>query len=106
MTGVGLLTFDEDLRDYLPARHRTGHLRHLMLALEKPAANPRAAMMQRGGRCQPASWRSREALGVPAEGNPPERAPAIRHAGHRKAGQALWPCRLGYVQGIQERETA
>src|SRR5712691_3536799 len=35
---VGLLTFDEGLRDYLPARHRTGHLRHLMLALEKPAA--------------------------------------------------------------------
>src|SRR6059036_479723 len=36
--GVGLLTFDEQIRDYLPARHRTGHLRHLMLALEKPAA--------------------------------------------------------------------
>lgn len=35
---VGLLTFDEQLREYLPARHRTGHLRHLMLALEKPAA--------------------------------------------------------------------
>ena len=34
---VGLLTFDEGIRDYLPARHRTGHLRHLMLALEKPA---------------------------------------------------------------------
>jgi len=34
---VGLLTFDEAIRDYLPARHRTGHLRHLMLALEKPA---------------------------------------------------------------------
>src|SRR5215471_14218143 len=34
---VGLLTFDEQLRDYLPARHRTGHLRHLMLALERPA---------------------------------------------------------------------
>ncbi|MBI3877063.1 MAG: DUF58 domain-containing protein [Verrucomicrobia bacterium] len=34
---VGLLTFDESVRDYLPARHRTGHLRHLMLALEKPA---------------------------------------------------------------------
>jgi uncharacterized protein (DUF58 family) len=34
---VGLLTFDEELRDYLPARHRAGHLRHLMLALEKPA---------------------------------------------------------------------
>jgi uncharacterized protein (DUF58 family) len=34
---VGLLTFDEDVRDYLPARHRAGHLRHLMLALEKPA---------------------------------------------------------------------
>ncbi len=35
---VGLLTFDEQIRDYLPARHRTGHLRQLMLALEKPAS--------------------------------------------------------------------
>jgi uncharacterized protein (DUF58 family) len=35
---VGLLTFDEQIREYLPARHRTGHLRHLMLALEQPAA--------------------------------------------------------------------
>jgi uncharacterized protein (DUF58 family) len=34
---VGLLSFDEQLRDYLPARHRPGHLRHLMLALEQPA---------------------------------------------------------------------
>src|SRR5215469_8242861 len=34
---VGLLTFDQEIREYLPARHRTGHLRHLMLALEKPA---------------------------------------------------------------------
>jgi len=34
---VGLLTFDEHIREYLPARNRTGHLRHLMLALEKPA---------------------------------------------------------------------
>jgi uncharacterized protein (DUF58 family) len=34
---VGLLTFDEQIREYLPARHRTGHLRHLMLSLEKPA---------------------------------------------------------------------
>ncbi|MBI4622856.1 MAG: DUF58 domain-containing protein [Verrucomicrobia bacterium] len=34
---VGLLTFDEQVRDYLPARHRKGHLRHLMLALEQPA---------------------------------------------------------------------
>lgn len=33
---VGVLTFDDKIRDYLPARHRTGHLRHLMLALEKP----------------------------------------------------------------------
>ena len=35
---VGLLTFDEQVRDYLPARHRVGHLRQLMLALERPAA--------------------------------------------------------------------
>jgi uncharacterized protein (DUF58 family) len=34
---VGLVSFDEQLRDYLPARHRTGHLRHLMLHLEHPA---------------------------------------------------------------------
>jgi uncharacterized protein (DUF58 family) len=35
---VGLLTFDEGIREYLPARHRPGHVRQLMLALEKPAA--------------------------------------------------------------------
>lgn len=35
---TGLLTFDERVREYLPARHRPGHLRHLMLALEKPTA--------------------------------------------------------------------
>ena len=35
---VGLLTFAGEIREYLPARHRTGHLRHLMLALEKPTA--------------------------------------------------------------------
>ena len=35
---VGVLTFAEQIRDYLPARHRPGHLRHLMLALEQPAS--------------------------------------------------------------------
>ena len=35
---VGLLTFDEAVREYLPARNRPGHLRQLMLALEKDAA--------------------------------------------------------------------
>jgi uncharacterized protein (DUF58 family) len=35
---VGLLSFDERIRDYLPARHRTGHLRNLMLQLERPGA--------------------------------------------------------------------
>jgi len=34
---VGLLTFDEKIRDYHPARHRTGHLRRLMLLLDRPA---------------------------------------------------------------------
>lgn len=33
--GVGLLTFDEKVRDYLPARHRASHLRRLMLTLEQ-----------------------------------------------------------------------
>ena len=36
---VGLMTFGEGLGEYLPARHRAGHLRQLMLALEKPPAN-------------------------------------------------------------------
>jgi uncharacterized protein (DUF58 family) len=35
---VGLFTFDETVREYLPARHRPGQLRQLMLSLEKPAA--------------------------------------------------------------------
>jgi uncharacterized protein (DUF58 family) len=34
---VGLVAFDDQVREYLPARHRAGHLRQLMLALEKPA---------------------------------------------------------------------
>lgn len=32
---TGVMTFDDKIREYLPARHRPGHLRHLMLALEK-----------------------------------------------------------------------
>jgi uncharacterized protein (DUF58 family) len=35
---VGLLSFDEGIREYLPARHRTGHLRNVMLQLERPAS--------------------------------------------------------------------
>ena len=35
---VGLFTFDGKVRDYLPARHRCGHLRQIMLALEKESA--------------------------------------------------------------------
>ncbi len=35
---VGLLTLDEELRDFIPARYRTGHLRQLMLALERAPA--------------------------------------------------------------------
>lgn len=34
---VGLLTFDETVREYLPARSRLSHLRMIMHALEKPA---------------------------------------------------------------------
>lgn len=35
---VGLFTFDERVRDYLPPRHRRGYLRQLMLALERDPA--------------------------------------------------------------------
>ena len=34
---MGLVTFDERMRDYLPPRHRAGHLRRLMMALERRA---------------------------------------------------------------------
>jgi uncharacterized protein (DUF58 family) len=38
---TGLMTFDQEIRDYLPARHRPGHLRQLMLALERaPEGTP------------------------------------------------------------------
>jgi uncharacterized protein (DUF58 family) len=35
---VGLLTFDERVRDFLPARYRTGHLRRLLSLLERAEA--------------------------------------------------------------------
>ena len=35
---IGLFTFDQQVRDYLPARHRHGHMRQIMLALEKQTA--------------------------------------------------------------------
>ena len=35
---VGLFTFAQRIHDYLPARHRQGHLRQLMLALERESA--------------------------------------------------------------------
>lgn len=35
---VGLLTFDEEVRDSLPVRRRTGHLRRVLGALERPAS--------------------------------------------------------------------
>ena len=35
---VGLLTFDEKIGDYLPARHRNGHLHQLMGMLERSTA--------------------------------------------------------------------
>ncbi len=37
---TGLMTFDETVREFLPARRRPGQLRRLMLALEPRAAGP------------------------------------------------------------------
>jgi uncharacterized protein (DUF58 family) len=34
---VGLARFDAEIEDFLPARYRPGHLRRIMLALERPA---------------------------------------------------------------------
>ena len=35
---VGLMTFDEEISEYVPPRFRPGHLHRLMLALERPLA--------------------------------------------------------------------
>lgn len=35
---VGLMTFDEQVDDFIPARYRVGHLRRLMVALERKTA--------------------------------------------------------------------
>ena len=35
---AGLVTFDQEIADYLPARYRPGHLRRLMLLLERATA--------------------------------------------------------------------
>ena len=42
---VGLLTFDEQVREFLPARNRGGHLRQLMHALERPAGGRTTDLM-------------------------------------------------------------
>ncbi|QOV92474.1 DUF58 domain-containing protein [Humisphaera borealis] len=38
---AGLVTFDQEIADYLPARYRPGHLRRLMLCLERATAGTR-----------------------------------------------------------------
>ena len=38
---VGLLTFDESIGEYLPPRYRPGHLRRLMLGLERATSGKR-----------------------------------------------------------------
>lgn len=43
---VGLLTFDETVRDYLPARNRIGQLRHLMVYLERAAEGKGTDLIQ------------------------------------------------------------
>lgn len=35
---IGLITFDQTIRDYLPARFRSGHMHRLMMCLEKAPA--------------------------------------------------------------------
>ncbi len=43
---VGLFTFDERVRDYFPPRHRKGHLRQIMLALERQPAGARTNLAE------------------------------------------------------------
>ncbi len=41
---IGLLTFDEVARDYLPPRHRSGHLHAILATLGKPALGKSAGL--------------------------------------------------------------
>lgn len=41
---VGLLRFDDDVREYLPPRHRPGHLRRLLALLDAPAGGSDTAL--------------------------------------------------------------
>lgn len=41
---IGLLTYDEVPRDYLPPRHRSGHLHAILAALTRPAMGKSAAL--------------------------------------------------------------
>ena len=41
---IGLLTFDEVARDYLPPRHRSGHLHAILAALGRPALGKAAGL--------------------------------------------------------------
>lgn len=41
---IGLLTYDEVPRDYLPPRHRSGHLHAVLAALSRPAEGKSAAL--------------------------------------------------------------
>lgn len=43
---VGLVTFDEDIVDYIPPRHRPGHLQRLMLALERSTAGQHTGLVR------------------------------------------------------------
>ncbi|MBX3438335.1 MAG: DUF58 domain-containing protein [Planctomycetaceae bacterium] len=43
---VGLVRFDERIEEFIPARYRTGHLRRIMLALEKPAEGKSTSLAQ------------------------------------------------------------
>jgi uncharacterized protein (DUF58 family) len=43
---VGLFTFDEEVREYIPARYRRGHLRQLMIALEQPPQGASTNLLQ------------------------------------------------------------
>jgi uncharacterized protein (DUF58 family) len=42
---VGLMSFDSEVREYLPARHRSGHLRQLMLALQRPSSGKSTSLI-------------------------------------------------------------
>ena len=80
---VGLVTFDEEIAEYLPPRYRPGHLHRLMVVLERETARP----LDRPGRAAGADRR-----------NGPQARPGRADLRPARAGRRRCGTKLGYLR--------